>query len=311
MPKTVVHAVNKLLFPFIWNKHKEPIACSSAVAPRLRGLGVVHVATKILSLRAIWLRQLLLSQNTIPWASIFSFHLHQVFQQDMETFFSRDKIPAYLIKKLPKFSQSIVHTWLQLKGHRDNSSWSVWKTNTVPLPLAELTARSTYSILLESSLTPHKAIEKFATMQIDVHWPSVWRSLLLWRFVRSAADTNYYNFHGRLATADRLIRFGMKVDKKCFCREQETAIHLFFHCSVAKTVWAWMSPLHRNRCRFDRLPPDASMALRLAKSTFRFSVKLEHRHCLLTKFEEEWLLRGLVGSITGDNTVSFSKDFMS
>ena len=61
IPKTVVHALNKLLFPFLWNKNKEPIACSSAIAPRLRGgLSVVHVATKLLSLGAIWLRRLML-----------------------------------------------------------------------------------------------------------------------------------------------------------------------------------------------------------------------------------------------------------
>ena len=69
--------------------------------------------------------------------------------------------------------------------------------------------------------------------------------------------------------------------------------------------------LHRNRCRFDRLSPDASLVLRMAKSTFQFAVKLEHRHCLLTKYEDEWLLRGLIGTIANNNTISFSKDFMS
>ena len=354
MPKLVVHSINKILFPFIWNKRKEPIARSSAVAPRLRGgLGVVHVGTKILSLRAIWLRRLLLSQHTIPWPSVFSHHVRQVFEQDLDTFFSRNAIPAYRIKKLPKFYQSLVHTWQLLKGRKDENLWLVGNDDTALTPLAELTARHTYTILLEHSLTPHKAIAKFNDMQLHVHWPSLWRSMHLWRFVRSVADTNYYNFHGRLATADRLIRFGMKVDALCFCGEQETAIHLFCQCYIATTVWDWLTPLlvslglaapltistlvfgfpeatktpaavnallgivrhhlwlHRNRCRFDRLSPDASSVLRMAKSTFRFAVKLEHRHCLLTKFEDEWLLRGLVGTIDTTNTVSFSKDFMS
>ncbi|XP_046856058.1 uncharacterized protein LOC124449151 [Xenia sp. Carnegie-2017] len=354
MPKTVVHAVNKLLFPFLWKKNKEPIARSSAVAPRLQGgLGVVHVGTKLLSLRTIWLRRLLLTRNTVPWPVLFTHHIGQVFKQDLNTFFARVTTPAYLIKRLPKFYQSVVHTWLQLKGRHENDSWLVGHADTAPIPLAELTAKRTYSVLLKNVLAPHKAIGKFAAQQIVVHWPSVWRSLSLWRFVRSCADTNYYNFHGRLATADRLIRFGMRVDANCFCGEQETAIHLFSSCPVAKTVWDWMTPLlvslavptplsistilfgfpvakkipaavnailgilrhhlwlHRNRCRFDRLSPDASLVLRMAKSTFRFAVKLEHRHCLLTKFEEEWLLRGLVGTIASDNTVSFSKDFMS
>ena len=354
MPKPVVHKVNKILFPFIWNKKKEPIARSSAVAPRPRGgLGVVHVATKLLSLRAIWLRRLLLSMYTVPWPPLLAFHVRDIFQQDLDTFFSRENIPAYLIKKLPKFYQSMVHTWMQLKGRREANSWLVGHSNIVPIPLAELTAKRTYSVLLEFSLTPHKAIAKFSEMQLKVHWPSVWRSLPSWRFVRSVADTNYYLFHGRLATADRLLRFGMKVDAKCFCGEPETALHLFYHCPVATTVWAWITPLlvsldlptpltistilfgfpeatktpaavnailgivrhhlwlHRNRCRFDRLSPDASSVLRMAKSTFRFAVKLEHRHCLRTKFEDEWLLRGLVGTIDTTNSVSFSKDFTS
>ena len=354
VPKTVIHTINKILFPFLWNKSKEPIARSSAVAPRLRGgLGIVHVGSKISSLRAIWLRRLLLSRYTIPWPAFFSYHVCQVFKQDLDTFFSRDTIPAYLIKKLPKFSQSVVHTWLQLKGKRVNDSWLVGNNDISPIPLTDLTARRAYFMLLENSLVPHKAIEKFSTMQIPVHWPSVWRSFTLWRFVRSVADTNYYNFHGRLATADRLQRFGMRVDTDCFCGEQETAIHLFCHCPVATNVWDWLTPLlvsldiptpldistilfgfpdakntpaavnsilgilrhhlwlHRNRCRFDRLSPDASSVLRMAKSTFRFAVKLEHHHCLRTKFEEEWLLQGLVGTINQDNTVSFSKDFMS
>ena len=354
MPKVVVHSINKILFPFIWNKSREPIARSSAVAPRLRGgLGVVHVGTKILSLRAIWLRRLLLSQYTIPWHAIFSHHISKVFKQDLDTFFARESTPAYLIKRLPKFYQSMIHTWMQLKGRREGTSWLVRNHNTVPLPLAEVTASKTYSVLLESSLAPHKAIEKFNVMQIDVHWPSVWNSLRLWRHIRSVADTNYYNFHGRLATADRLLTFGMKVDEKCFCGEPETALHLFCHCPVATTIWDWLTPLlmslalttpltistilfgfseakktpaavnallgifrhhlwlHRNRCRFDRLSPDATSVLRMAKSTFRFAVQMEHRHCLLTKFENEWLLRGVVGTIAGDNSVSFSKTFMS
>lgn len=37
LPKTVIHAINKIIFPFIWNKSREPLARSSTVAPRPRG----------------------------------------------------------------------------------------------------------------------------------------------------------------------------------------------------------------------------------------------------------------------------------
>ena len=192
----------------------------------------------------IFARNLALPSSAVKIGPVlFSYNLHHVFKQDLDTFFSRKTTPAYLIKKIPKFYQSVVHAWIQLKGRREENSWLVGHTNAAPIPLAELTAGRTYSTLLESSLAPHKAIEKFSAMLVHVHWTSVWRSLLLWRFIRSVEDTNYYIFHGRLATADRLIRFGMKVDEKCFCREQETAVHLFCHCPVATTVWDWITPL--------------------------------------------------------------------
>ena len=69
-----------------------------------------------------------------------------------------------------------MHAWMQLKGRREDSAWLVGTNNTIPIPLADLTAGRTYSALLEGSLTPHKAVEKFEDMQINVHWPSVWLS---------------------------------------------------------------------------------------------------------------------------------------
>ena len=125
---------------------------------------------------------LLLPYN-IPWPSLFSFHIRDVFKQDINTFFGHNTVTAYLINKIPKFHQSMVHTPMQLKGRQEDSSWLVWNNEIVPIPLAELTARRTYFILLERALAPHKAIEKFSAVHITVHWPSVWRSLLLWRFV--------------------------------------------------------------------------------------------------------------------------------
>lgn len=43
----------------------------------------------------------------------------------------------------------------------------------------------------------------------------------------------------RLPTADRLLKWGMKIDDKCcLCGTQrETQEHLFFSCRYAKKVW--------------------------------------------------------------------------
>lgn len=354
LPKTAIHAINKIIFPFIWNKPREPIARSSAIAPRLRGgLGVVHVATKLLSLRTIWLRRLLLHRFTIPWPEFFHHHIFSIFHQDVPTFLARSNAPAYLVRKLPPFYRSIVTTWFTLQGRNEDGQWLVGPPDATPTPMTELTARKAYTVLLEKELVPHKAVGKFADMQISVHWPSVWHSLFLWRFIRSVADTNFYIFHGRLPTADRLVRFGMAVDPNCFCGEPESALHLFTQCPVASDVWTWLAPLfiplnihlplsisqllfgfpeasqtppivnailgilrhhiwlHRNRCRFDHDVPHASLTLQKARSTIRFAVKMQHRHCLPIEFATRWLLNGLVGTIADDNTVSFAKHFMS
>lgn len=51
--------------------------------------------------------------------------------------------------------------------------------------------------------------------------------------------------NGRLATKDRLIRFGMiSNDSCCFCPQTETLQHLVFSCDVTKRIWqhilVWM-----------------------------------------------------------------------
>ena len=47
-------------------------------------------------------------------------------------------------------------------------------------------------------------------------------------------------------TRDNLLKRGWKGDKHCvFCGKDETIDHLFFLCSVAKTIWALV------RCAFD------------------------------------------------------------
>lgn len=44
--------------------------------------------------------------------------------------------------------------------------------------------------------------------------------------------------HHRLATKDRLRRFGiLQEDKCCFCSSTETLEHLFFMCSTTRRIW--------------------------------------------------------------------------
>jgi len=42
-----------------------------------------------------------------------------------------------------------------------------------------------------------------------------------------------------ILTKDKLLRRGWNRDSKCmFCREDESVLHLFFECSMAKYIWS-------------------------------------------------------------------------
>ncbi len=58
MPKTIIHAINKILFPFVWRKKREWMARTSVTQPLSEGgLGIVDVSRKVASLRAVWWRR--------------------------------------------------------------------------------------------------------------------------------------------------------------------------------------------------------------------------------------------------------------
>ena len=48
MPKTVIHAINKIIFPFVWRKKCEWMARTSVTQPLSQGgLGIVDVSRKV------------------------------------------------------------------------------------------------------------------------------------------------------------------------------------------------------------------------------------------------------------------------
>ena len=110
-----------------------------------------------------------------------------------------------------------------------------------PIVITELTAKISYSLLARANQCEHRSVAKFRDLAIPVAWSQAWASLRLWRFVRSVQDTAWLSFHGILPTADRLVRFGMKVSPLCFCGEPETLLHLFTSCPLALDVLQWFT----------------------------------------------------------------------
>ncbi|XP_058776177.1 uncharacterized protein LOC131650488 [Vicia villosa] len=67
----------------------------------------------------------------------------------------------------------------------------------------------------------------------------VWRHLMFGNYARPrAVFILWLVCNGRLATKERLKKFGMISDDCCaFCLEKETTNHLFFYCAGLKEVW--------------------------------------------------------------------------
>ena len=265
MPKTVIHQVNKLLFPFVWSKKREWMARSSVVQPISQsGLSIVDIAPKILVLQAVWVRRFF-CDSTHPWSLFFSYHIASVFSgQSVQQVLSRNQIPAYLIKKLPLFYRDILDAWVQLRGQLVAGSWVIPRPTGQSIDVTALTVRDSYSLLRRSSWVEHRSISKFCDLGVQVSWNTTWSSLDLWRFVRSVQDTSWLSFHGILPTADRLIRFGMKVQPSCFCGAPESLVHLFVSCPFAVSVWDWFLP------QFRKLEP-TKVSLSTSEILFGFS----------------------------------------
>ena len=148
VPKLVIAKINKILFPFVWNKKKEWMARSSVIQPlNDGGLGVVEVSRKVSSLRTVWLRRYFSDSVQHPWKVFFDFHVSLVFpNQDVASLLARDTIPAYRIKRLPPFYASLVRTWVDLKGEKDGQYWIIPRPGLDPLPIDQVSARIYYSL---------------------------------------------------------------------------------------------------------------------------------------------------------------------
>ena len=111
----------------------------------------------------------------------------------------------------------------------DHRIWMIPRPSGDPFPVAELTARASYSLLSRSQHVEHCSLAKFRDLGIPVQWSPTWATLRLWQFVRAIQDTSWLSFHGILPTADRLTHFGMHIDPAF---QPEDLLHLFTSCPL-------------------------------------------------------------------------------
>ena len=110
-------------------------------------------------------------------------------------------------------------------------------------PVSSLSVRFVHQQLSRLDHREHRCVALYHGWSLPVDWTTVWLNLCLWRFTRPIRDTNWLVAHGVLPTADRLNRFGMRIDPSCHCGRPESLVHLFVECPVAKRLFAWYQML--------------------------------------------------------------------
>ena len=111
----LIFRINQLLFRFIWDGKGEWLRRSSVVQPLLRGgLGVVNVASKLASLRVMWVKRFLVGPEH-PWKCFFRHFLRRVFlAEPVMRVFNLKVIGRSTLKKLPLFYQQVLEAWIAL-----------------------------------------------------------------------------------------------------------------------------------------------------------------------------------------------------
>ena len=144
------------------------------------------------------------------------------------------------LKRIPTFYGAVLLSWDALGGSLVSGEWQIPRSSGNTVLLRGLTANIAYRTLLAKKNEPFSCVAKFQERHLSpANWQHVWSNLLLWKFVRSVQDTNFFIAHAALPTKDRLIRFRMNVSPLCHCGHSETLIHLFTECAFTKRLISW------------------------------------------------------------------------
>ena len=249
---------------------------------------------------------------------------------------------------LPPFFHSVMSLWFRLSQCLDAGSIMIRGPGSSLCPVCSLSVRFVYRQLSHLDHREHRCVALYRGWVLPVDWTTVWLNLRLWRFTRPICDTNWLVAHGVLPTADRLNRFGMRIDPSCHCGQAESLVHLFVDCPVAKRLHAWYQMLvrraasrlprpslsevllgydrsvhippmfpcllgiirhrlwiARNAFRFEQTPVVFSSILSSVRSSLRFAVRLQQRHCPRDLFVETWLAGGVLGFVSEADIIVF------
>ena len=242
MPNWVVKELNSLLFKFFWSGRREKVSRKVVIQPRDRGgFAVVSIEHKVHALLVQWIKRYVVSPNS--WVSLLTYWCFDRFGVDLLAVLSSPFL--FYPRRLPPFYASLLLAWRAIGGSAvPPGSLSISGSSGARIPVSTVSCKFSYSRLLElSCVTPH-CVVKFRPVFGELYWPSTWSQLFFMPLDRAVIDLAWKVSHGALFTMDRLASFGYGFPTACFCGSPvESAVHLFFHCPLAKSGVDWVQSL--------------------------------------------------------------------
>ena len=199
--------ISRSVFSFMWDYKREWLTWSLASLPPSRGgLGAIDIASKLASLRVMWIKHFLVGREH-PWKCLFRHFFRCAFlSEPVERIFAFHQVGTSTRRRLPMFYQQVLDSWLRLETATfvTNEKWVVHCKNG-HFALKEMSSHRAHLHL--RGLPEPCCVQRFYNYGID--WPSLWLDLELYFIDKPIWKTNFLLAHGILPSADRLQRWGI------------------------------------------------------------------------------------------------------
>ncbi|XP_058769981.1 uncharacterized protein LOC131643698 [Vicia villosa] len=208
IPKCVIHKIHFVCHTFIWtggetNSSKSPVAWDTVCKPiKHGGLGIIHLEmwNQVTMLKLLWNLSKKQDCLWVKW---------------MHSYFIKEQ-------NLMNIEVTMGASWI-IKGvmkarNRINDILSYWNSS---ITSQKFSLGSAYKVLYSDN--------NFVA----------WYDLIAGNMARPRAVTYLWlTCHRRMATKDRLAKWGIIGDVQCcLCHEIENIDHLFFECSKLNQIW--------------------------------------------------------------------------
>ena len=227
LPETLITAINRCLFKFVWRNKIQCINRRTLTQPPENGgLNLVHIKTKLASLRCAHLKQLVEGSQS-NWTAFAVYYIgHQI----------KEHKPEYAANNRPHAKQPSAFYVDVLNALKQ------YKSINKSIKTSDLNAKSTYKCLLELDSVQPVIEKKLTNVNFNVAWKAVSNQVLSpW-----ARDISWRLLHNVLPVAAHLYHLHITRNATCvYCNWPETFAHCFYSCKYVRSLWCivenWMS----------------------------------------------------------------------